>query len=285
VTNAVKKKYIDLHLHSTYSDGTLSIKEIVEYASTQHLAAISLTDHDCIAGIREITELAGKVGLEVVPGVEISSLVETSDIHVLGYFIDYSNTELNERLEEIRLIRIERAKKIVQRLNDKGVVLRFERVLEFARGYCIGRPHIAQALVAEEHVNSFTEAFDRYLGNHTEFYIPVQKLNPAEAIALIKCAGGVSVLSHPHVTDRNDLLEQFIKDGLDGIEVYSPKMTYRQFNFYRQFCHKYNLLETGGSDCHGPRFNDTMSIGSTKTPYRFLERMQARIQQHNGASF
>ena len=270
-----KRKYVDLHIHSTYSDGSLSIREIVEQASTRQLSAVSLTDHDCVAGVQELKNLADTIGVEVVPGVEISSLHENSDVHILGYYFDIHNPDLVARLDEIRAIRIERAKKIVERLNNKGVLLRFERVQEFSKGYSLGRPHIASALIAEEHVDSVAEAFDRYLGNHTEFYIPIQKLTPVEAIALIKKAGGMAVMAHPHVTARDDLLEAFVKQGLDGLEVFHPKMPYGAFKSYRQFCHKHNLLETGGSDSHGS-VNGEPGLGMVRTPYTALEKMKKR---------
>jgi 3',5'-nucleoside bisphosphate phosphatase len=275
LSDGKKKNYIDLHLHSTYSDGTFSIKEIVEYASTKKLAAVALTDHDCISGIREITELAGRIDLEVVPGVEISSMYENIDVHVLGYYFDLDNANLIAKLEEIRQIRFERARKIVERLNNRGVALRFERVLEFSKGFSIGRPHIAAALLAEEYVHSYSEAFDKFVGNHTEFYIPVQKLTPRGAIELIKEAGGLAVLAHPAVLDDDTLVETFIKDGLDGLEVYYPKLPFKTFRAYRQLCHKYNLLETGGSDCHGPYFDEVL-IGSVHVPCGVLDKMKRR---------
>jgi predicted metal-dependent phosphoesterase TrpH len=275
VTNGRKRKYLDLHIHSIYSDGTITIKEIVEHASTKSLSAISLTDHDCIVGVKEIAALADRIGLEVIPGVEISSMYENTDIHILGYFIDVNNANLISQLEEIRKIRIERAKQIVDRLNKKGIVLRFKRVLEFSKGFSIGRPHIAAALMAEEYVDTFTQAFEVYLGNHTEFFIPVLKLSPREAIQLIKEAGGLAVMAHPYATGRDDLLESFAKSGLDGLEIYTSKQPYAVFKKYRQFCHKYNLLETGGSDCHGPHYGE-VTMGSVKVPYSVLDKMKKR---------
>jgi 3',5'-nucleoside bisphosphate phosphatase len=277
------RPYIDLHLHSFYSDGTFSLKEIVEYASTKKLAAVSLTDHDCIAGVQEITGLSERIGLEVVPGVEISSMYENTDVHMLGYFFDLNNANLNTKLEEIRQIRLERARKIVERLNRRNIGLRFERVLEFSKGFSIGRPHIAAALLAEEYAASYSEAFDKFVGNNTEFYIPVQKLTPRDAIQLIKEAGGLAILAHPVVLGRDDLIERFIKDGLDGLEVYSPRLPLKTFRAYRQICHKYNLLETGGSDCHGPYLEDIL-IGSVPVPYALLEKMKKRKNGVSAAS-
>lgn len=278
-----KHQYIDLHLHSTLSDGTFSIKEIVEHASKKRLAAISLTDHDCIAGVREITELAGRIGLEVVPGVEISSMYGNTDVHILGYFFDLSNVELNSKLEEIRRIRFERAKQIVERLNRRNIALRFERVMEFCKGFSIGRPHIAAALLAEEYATSYSEAFDKYVGNNTEFYIPVQKLTPMDAIRLIKSAGGLAVLAHPQVLNNAALIETLIKEGLDGLESYYPRMPYKVFQSFRQLCHKYNLIETGGSDCHGASFNEVL-IGTIHVPYGLLERMKKRLNPEETSS-
>jgi len=280
LTDGNNNKYIDLHLHSTFSDGTFAIKDIVEHASTKKLSAISLTDHDCIAGISEITELARRVGLEVVPGVEISSMYEDCDVHILGYYFDINNPMLIQKLDEIRQIRYERAKRIVDRLNSRNIALRFERVLEFARGFSIGRPHIAAALMAEEYAPSYSAAFDKFLGKSTEFYIPVQKLTPKDAIRLIKDAGGLAVLAHPYVIKRDDLIASFARDGLDGIEVYCPKQPYRTYKHYRQFCHQYNLVETGGSDCHGPYYEE-IGIGSLRVPEHLLDKMKKRLERRN----
>jgi predicted metal-dependent phosphoesterase TrpH len=129
--------------------------------------------------------------------------------------------------------------------------------------------------MAEEYADTFTEAFEKYLGNHTEFFIPVQKLSPDEAVKLIKAAGGLAVLAHPHVTARDDLIEPLIEAGLDGIEVYHSKQPYAVAKKYREICHKHHLLETGGSDAHGPHYGE-VNIGSVKTPYSFLEKLKRK---------
>ncbi|MBL8028266.1 MAG: PHP domain-containing protein [Fibrobacteres bacterium] len=278
MSDGYRKKYIDLHLHSTYSDGTLSVKEIVEYASTKKLAAISLTDHDCIAGIHETMDVAEKIGLEVIPGVEISSMYEDTDVHVLGYFFDPDNQDMKRKMDEIRLIRLERAKRIVDRLNAKNILLRFDRVLEFAKGFSIGRPHIAAAIMAEEYATTYSEAFDKYLGNGTEFYIPIKKLSPKEAIALIKAAGGIAVLAHPYVFEDQTIVERLLKEGFDGIEIFYPKQPSTTVRNFRQLCQKYNLLESGGSDCHGEYYGD-VNIGSAHVPYSVLDRMRAFLHK------
>ncbi|OGS33745.1 MAG: hypothetical protein A2293_14425 [Elusimicrobia bacterium RIFOXYB2_FULL_49_7] len=275
--DGTRSNYVDLHIHSTYSDGLSTIREIVEAASTKQMAAISLTDHDCIAGVAELTELAGRIGLEVVPGVEISSLHDNQDFHILGYFFDIHNDNLNRKLDEIRQIRIERARKIIDKLSAKGIVLRFERVQEFSKGFSLGRPHIAAALIAEEYVNNVAEAFDRYLNNNSEFYVPIQKLTPPEAIALIKEAGGIAILAHPHINKDDSILETLVQEGLDGLEVYHPRMPYQAVRQYRQFCHKYDLIETGGSDSHGAPHEH--GIGSARAPYSAVEKMKHRQEK------
>ena len=277
MSDGYRKKYIDLHLHSTYSDGTLSVKEIVEYASTKKLTAISLTDHDCIIGYHEIKEVAEKIGLEIIPGVEISSMYENTDVHVLGYYFDPENKDLRQKMDEIRLIRMDRARRIVDRLNSKNILLRFDRVLQFARGFSIGRPHIAAALMAEEYASTYSEAFDKYLGNETEFYIPIQKLSPKEAINLIKSAGGLAVLAHPYVFDDETMAERLLGEGFDGIEVFYPKQSINTVRHFRQMCQKYNLLETGGSDCHGSYYGD-VNIGAAHVPYSVIDQMTLKLR-------
>jgi predicted metal-dependent phosphoesterase TrpH len=149
------------------------------------------------------------------------------------------------------------------------------RSLEFSKGFSIGRPHIAAALLAEEYASSYSQAFDKFVGNHTEFYIPVQKLAPRDAVQLIKEAGGLAVLAHPAVLEDESLVETLVKEGMDGLEVYYPKLPFKTFKAYRQLCHKYDLLETGGSDCHGPYFDEVL-IGSAHVPCSVLEKMKKK---------
>ncbi len=273
-----KKPYVDLHVHSTCSDGSVQVRQIIEYASLRKLSFISLTDHDCTEGVSEAIQLGSMVGIEVIPGVEMSTVLDGSDIHVLGYFFDHNFPPLLERLVEQRKLRYERAGRMVERLNKGGLNLSLEKVEEFVTGLTIGRPQIAQALIAEEFVDSISQAFEKYIGNHTEYYIPVDKSHPTDAIKLIHEAGGIAIMAHPVSTNRKDLTEEIIAAGIDGFEVYCPRQSYGSFKEYRQLCRKYGLIYGGGSDFHGPRF-DQISLGSANVPFSVLENMQRYINK------
>ena len=244
--------YADLHIHSTASDGIHAPDKIVDFALKKGLSVISLTDHDSTDGIDQAVEAARGTHLEVIPGIEINTDWEETEVHILGYYLDYNLRSFQDTLDEIRQTREERAKKMVDKLADIGVVLTYEQVKRIAGEATICRPHIAQAMIKGGYVSSIKDAFDRYLSRGKPGYVPRTKLDPFSAIAIIERAEGIPVLAHPGLSKRDDLIPALVKKGLLGIEVYYPYHTTDMVDNYRWFCQKYGLVMTGGTDYHGP---------------------------------
>ena len=270
------KEFVDLHMHSTFSDGMLPVRDLIDYCLEQGLAAIAVTDHDNIDSFEDGREYAQARGLEFIPGVEISSTLGGSDIHILGYMFDPTHLRLNRTLVELRVRRVERAKEILGRLGKRGVSLSYERVAARAHGGSVGRAHIAAQLVEEEYVPTFQDAFNLYLGNDSEVMADMDsmKLNPAEAISLILEAGGVPVLAHPYKTNRDDLLEMLVDNGLMGIETYCHGLSHASYQKYRSFAQKRNLICTGGADFHVKRSDGRNAPGSLRIPYKVLSQIK-----------
>ncbi|WP_134686484.1 PHP domain-containing protein [Brevibacillus migulae] len=245
----------DLHTHTVASDGTCTPTENVRYAKEAGLAAVAITDHDTVAGIAEAMKAGEDIGMEVVPGVEISTVANGQDIHVLGYFVPYEDTQFDEELSKLRDTRHERNKLLIARLQELGIDISLEKVYARKSGTDknIGRPHIAEELMELGVVSSMQEAFDKYLGKGAAAYVNPPRISPLEAIKLIKRFGGAAVLAHPGLYDDDDLVEEIIVYGLDGIEVYHPDNSEEQRKHYLQLASDYGLVVTGGSDFHGWR--------------------------------
>jgi predicted metal-dependent phosphoesterase TrpH len=270
------KEFVDLHMHSTFSDGGLPVRELIDYCVEQNLSAIAVTDHDNIDSFEDGREYASARGIEFVPGVEISSAIGGSDIHILGYMFDPTHLRLNRTMIELRARRVDRAKEIVGRLEKKGVSLNYERVAARAHGGSVGRAHIAAQLVEEEFVPTFQDAFNLYLGNDSALMADLDtlKLTPAEAIALILEAGGVPVLAHPCKTNRDDLLDMMVECGLMGIETYCHGQSQSNYQKYRGFAQKHGLICSGGADFHVKRLDGRNAPGSLRVPYKVLDQIK-----------
>jgi len=248
---------IDLHVHTTMSDGTLSPIEVVRYAACQGLRAIAVTDHDTVAGVLPAQKEGGLLGIEVVAGVEISCHFDSGILHVLGYFIPPDDEELLACLEFLKKGRLDRVPRIVAKLEECNVNISLEDVNQAAAGGVPGRPHVAAILVREGHAKGLQDAFDQYLKKGRHAYVEKFKLPPAEAIKIISRAGGVPVLAHPYSLNEEQLdgLENIVANlmehGLKGIEVYHPKHTEQQTETYIELAEKLHLIVTGGTDFHG----------------------------------
>ncbi len=240
----------DLHIHTTYSDGAYSPLEIVDKAYKAGLNIISITDHDSLDGIKEATIYAKGKGIEVIPGLELSTDIDEKEIHLLAYFIDYENEELLKYLKFFREERFFRAKRIIKKLRHLGISITIDDVLYRAKNSAIGRPHIANALVDLGYVKNYMEAFEKFLGDNCPAYERKIHISPTSALKLISEAGGLSFIAHPGFMNESILLN-IIKAGVDGIEVIHPSHNENQINFYRGIVNQYCLLETGGSDFHG----------------------------------
>jgi hypothetical protein len=267
----------DLHLHTTYSDGALSPKVLVQRAHAAGLSVISITDHDNVGAIDEAIEAGRNFGIEVVPGVELSVALNEKDIHLLAYFFDYTNQKLQDYLAFFRYERLKRAERIVQKLNDINVSLNMDAVLDQAGIGSVGRPHIASALLEEGLIGTYHEAFMKYIGVGAPAYEKKYQLSPLEATQLIAQAGGLTFLAHPGKYTTDVELSTLIQAGLDGIEVVHPSHNEARQEFYRGVVHQYFLLECGGSDYHGGRKNDDQVLGSFTVPLQIVEDMRTRL--------
>ena len=249
--------YIDLHTHSNASDGSCPPREVVRLAQERRLKAIALTDHDTIDGLAEAVAAGEELGIEVIPGVEISAKHPLGSMHILGYFLDYNDPLFTERLAVLKQARKDRNPQIIAKLNTCGIPLKMAQVEAISGGGQMGRPHIAQALYQGGYVKTLQEAFDMYLGNNGRAYVSKFRFPPDEAIAMIRDAQGIPVLAHPFTLNLNTsetlrpLLKELMALGLAGIECYYPEHSFGQEALYLFLARELGLLITGGSDFHG----------------------------------
>lgn len=273
----------DLHTHSTASDGMNSPAENVRLAKEAGLAAVGITDHDTVSGIDEALQMGEKLGIEVVPGIEMSTLDNNQDIHVLGYFIDYHDKKFLQKLTELQEVREKRNEMMIGELNELGIQISMDEVLSKIRrkGAKAGRPHIGEVLIEKGIVKSMEEAFDIYLGRDGKAYINPVRILPEEAIDIIKKAGGIPVLAHPGLYDDDELIFRLIRYGLAGIEVYHPDHSREDEKKYQQMAEKYGILGTAGSDFHGTRHDEIFHgpIGFKTVPYEIVEKLKSLVQQ------
>jgi len=268
-------KFADLHLHTIFSDGTLNCDELVSRAAKAGLSAIAVVDHDTVAGFVQAQEAGLKFNVEILSGVELTAEQEGAEIHLLGYLFDCHYQPLLEKLEFLRKNRVERIYNICDKLKkDMGVHLEPESVFSLAKKGTVGRLHVARAMVKDGLVNSIYEVFYKYIGDRCPAYVSGFKLTPGEAIKLIKDAGGVPVLAHPYTLRRDELIPEFVKMGLAGLEVYYSEHTQGMVNFYLGLVNKYKLIATGGSDFHGDA-KPNVQLGSIKIPYELVENLKA----------
>lgn len=257
---------IDLHTHSNRSDGTFEPAEVVRRAAELGLDVVALTDHDTTEGLEEALAAGAELGIEVVPGVELSAEHDGTSVHVLAYWPDVTDAELQAELSRLRDERFRRGELIVDKLRELGLPVSFERVREIAGGGNIVRPHIAQAMVEAGIVETEREAFDRYLADGKPAHVPKHALDPVDAVGLILRAGGVCVLAHPGMwgdqsSVPEELIERMAAAGMRGLEVDHADHTPEQRAHYRRLAERLGLVPTGGSDCHGERY-DPIRLGS-----------------------
>lgn len=275
---------IDLHIHSTFSDGSDTPGQLAAMAHAKGLTALALTDHDTMAGVPDFIEACRTECVQGIAGVEISAEYPFGTMHMLGYLIDPAHAELSQALGALRGGREDRNRLILKKLNDLKLVLTWEEVAAFADEDVVGRPHFAQALLARGYVRTKEEAFDRYLGKGKPAYVDRLRLTPEESIRVIRAAGGVAVLAHPFTIQRSagelrKLVATLVESGLGGIEGYYSEYTYEQQSEYQQFARDFNLIMTGGSDYHGA-FNPDIALGrgfgNLKVPDELLTPLYAR---------
>ncbi len=269
---------IDLHLHTTYSDGAHTAAEVVALARRSGLTALSITDHDHVGATDDALAAGRRWGIEIIPGVELSTTVDDQDIHILGYFLDHHHPALLEHLALCRAERMRRAERIVEKLRKIQVPLDFESVLAQAGTGSVGRPHIANALLQQGYTDTYYEAFAKYIGDGKPAFEKKHRVTPREALEVIAAAGGLSFIAHPGSNVPEHVLLELIHEGVDGIEVIHPAHTADRVSYYRSIANEYFLLVSGGSDFHGGNRNDRDLVGRFVVPVEYLTAMRHRLQ-------
>jgi len=272
---AIIQPSIDMHVHTTASDGMFSPTEIVAMAAQLELTAVAITDHDTTAGVQEALQAAEQYQIKLLPGIEISTVADGQEIHVLGYFTNNEDELWQRRLLQLGATRESRNEMLLAKLNELGIAITWQEVVEIAGDThgSIGRPHFAQILINKGYVKSKQEAFDQYLGESGKAYVQPLRIHPSDAYQWIKEAGGVAVLAHPGIYHNDMLVEQLLQAGVDGVEVNHSDHTPQQIKYYESLAKRYNLLMTAGSDFHGIDKQGTQihghlgSVGTTMEVY------------------
>lgn len=282
-------KQIDLHVHSTFSDGTFTPSMLVSEAVNKGLSAIALTDHDTVSGVKEGLEAANKAGIELIPGIELSTFYEKKEIHIVGLFIDYENPDFNRRLDTFRDGRENKNIKMCEKFKDIGIDVSYEEMKSMYAGSVITRAHFADYLLKKGYVRDRNEAFDRYIGDHGPCYVDREKITPKEAIELIHSVGGVAILAHPvlyHLgtTAMHKLMDYLCDNGIQALEaIYSTYSMGDEIQM-RNLAKEYNLLISGGSDFHGankPHILLGTGMGKLFVPYEVLDNLRKLAPYHS----
>ena len=267
--------FVDLHAHSTASDGSRLPADVVREAKKAGLAAIALTDHDTIDGIAEAVATGREIGVRVVPGVELSAVEGDIETHILGLHLSETR-EMESRLVALREMRRTRAERMVKRLNELGVRIEFSSVLDQSAGGAIGRPHVARAMIAEGWAVDFRDAFERYLGNGKPAYVGKERLAIVDAIDLIHRAGGLAILAHPAHGGTRDRIAMFAQHGMDGVEVRHPSHSAEDIARLMALVEHFSLVPSGGSDWHGAT-DGPRTLGTMRVPAEWLSRQDGRV--------
>jgi len=278
--------YVDLHMHTTISDGVLTPTQLVDLVGSRGLHVMALTDHDTTQGLAEaFTAKQRYPELTLIPGIELSCDIPGNEVHVLGYFIDDSDTAFQQKLTEFREQRLDRGQMMVQKLRNLGMDITWERVLEIAGGGAtsVGRPHIAQALLEKAYVPTIKDAFDRYLSRNGPAYAERAKMLPAEAVDLIRSVGGLAVLAHPKElmagSPFDELLDDLCAAGLTGMEAHYQGYPQELVSKLVGICAERGLVPCGGSDFHGIQGRDELKPGDVNVPMTTAERLFALAEK------
>jgi len=270
VVKAGPESFVDLHTHSTASDGARPAADVVREAHRAGLAGVALTDHDTLDGLAEARDAGRELGVRVIAGVELSAVEGNVETHVLGLHLA-NPAPLETRLVELRTMRLSRAQRIVSRLNELGVRITFDDVMSQAAGGAVGRPHIARALVSEGWATDLRDAFDRYLGNGRPAFVAKERLLLKDAIAMIHAAGGLAILAHPGQGGTRERIEALVSEGLDGVEVRHPSHSAEDIARLGALVDHFGLTPSGGSDWHGGTDGNRV-IGMMNVPAAWLDR-------------
>ena len=267
--------FADLHLHTTFSDGTYSPEELVAHAQRQGLDALALTDHDTVEGCARTAVACKQAGIEFIPGTELTAEVDDRELHLLGYFIDTAHPSLLVDMAKFQAVRQNRIREIVARINELGIPLDAGAVFALANCRSPGRPHVGRALVEGGFCANMDEAFERFLKKNRPAWVPKFKISARDAIALIHQAGGLAVMAHPGLNNSDEIIPELVAAGLDGIECFHTKHSSAVSKRYVQLARQHHLLVTGGSDCHGMNKGKPL-IGTVKLPYENVQLLKKK---------
>ena len=269
----------DLHLHTTFSDGTEPPARLVALARDAGLSTIAITDHDNTDAIPIAEPLAAREGIELIPGIEMSASAEGCEIHLLGFLFDRHHPALQHHLSEQQARRVARVREMVSRLQRVGLTIEADEVFRIAGEGTVGRPHVARVLLKHGYITTMAEAFSRYLGPNNPGFVPGSPLAPAEIIGVIRAAGGVPVLAHPIYLKRDPLIEQMVREGLAGLEVYHSGHPPDVVRHYERLADRLHLLKTGGSDFHGDS-KEGVPVGSSRVPCALVDALKQWKAEH-----
>ncbi len=269
--------FADLHLHTNFSDGTFTPEELVANAVKQKLCAIALTDHDTLEGCARAAAACATAGIEFITGSELTAEQDGHEIHILGYFLDAQNEKLRTETGKFQLVRQNRIREMVARLNELNIPLDVEDVFKLANCRAPGRPHVARALVKAGLIATLDEAFERFLKKDRPAWVPKMKMSAPDAIALIHQAGGLAVMAHPGLNRADQVIPALVAAGLDGLECFHTKHSKATAEHYLQMAKQHGLLVTGGSDCHGLNKGRPL-IGTVRLPYHRVEKLKSRVE-------
>ena len=276
--------YIDLHTHSTASDGIYSPTELLHRAKDIGLRVLALTDHDSTDGLSEAAQAASRLDIDLIPGIEINTDVAGGEVHVLGYFPEYERPAFQAVLKVLRDARERRGQRMVELLNEQGIAVSWERVREIAQG-SVGRPHVAKALLEAGYVQTIGEAFDKYIGKGCYAYVPRYRLTPVDAVRLIVSANGLPVIAHPielpGLAELRNWLPELCEAGMAGLETYYGPYSTAEEQALRALADEFHLIPTGGTDFHGPGIHPT-PLGGRPVPPEAVERLKAEAVKRLG---
>jgi predicted metal-dependent phosphoesterase TrpH len=268
--------FTDLHLHTTFSDGTYSPEQLAAEAKRFGLVAVALTDHDTVEGCLRMRAACDAAAIEFIPATELTCEVGRVELHMLGYFLDVTNPTLLNQMVRFQKGRYDRIREIVARLRKMQVPLEEEEVFALANCKSPGRPHVARALIQRKVCASVDEAFERFLKKNRPAWVPKEKITAKEALDLIHQAGGLAVVAHPGLARTEEALPELIEAGVDGIECFHTKHSPSASEYYVSLAEQHNLVVTGGSDCHGMNKGKPL-IGSIKLPYEYVRQLKERL--------
>lgn len=274
--------FTDLHLHTTFSDGTYSPEELAAEARRYNLVAVALTDHDTVEGCTRMRQACTGSNIEFIPASELTAEINGIELHMLGYFLDVENPRLLREMARFQEGRQERIREIVARLRKMQVPLEEEEVFALANCKSPGRPHVARALIQRKVCSSLDEAFERFLKKNRPAWVPKEKICATDALEMIHEAGGLAVLAHPGLARSEEAIPALIEAGMDGLECFHTRHSASASEYYVGVAEQHDLVVTGGSDCHGMNKGKPL-IGSIKLPYDYVRQLKQRLASDHPA--